>query len=130
MAEHPNAALARRGYDAFSAGDMDALAEILDERVVWHAPGNNPVSGDYNGRDATFAYFGKLGELSEGTLKVEVHDILANDEHVVGMQRDTATRGGKSLDTNEVLIFHVRDGKIVEAWESYIDMAAVDDFWS
>lgn len=130
MADHPNVDVIRRGYEAFSAGDMNALAEVMDENVIWHVPGNNPHSGDYKGRDETFAYYAKLGEASEGTLKVEVHDILANDEHAVGMHRDTAQRGGKSLDTNEILIFHIRDGKIVEGWESYIDMAAVDEFWS
>lgn len=130
MAEHPNVALVRRGYEAFSAGDMDALAEVMDENVIWHAPGNNPTSGDYKGRDETFAYYARIGEMSEGTLKVEVHDIVANDEHAVGMHRDTATRGGKSLDTNEILVFHIRDGKVVEGWEAYIDQAAVDEFWS
>ena len=130
MADHPNVELIRRGYEAFSRGDMDALAEVVDENVVWHAPGNNPLAGDYKGRDETFAYYGKLGEQSDGTLKIEVHDILANDEHAVGMHRDTATRGGKSLDTNEIIVFHIQNGKIVEGWEAYPDMAAVDDFWS
>jgi hypothetical protein len=33
---------------------MDALAEVFAEDVVWHTPGHNPLSGDYEGRDATF----------------------------------------------------------------------------
>jgi len=130
MADHPNADVVRRGYEAFSAGDMNALAEVMDENVLWHVPGNNQLSGDYKGRDDTFAYYGKLAELTGGTFKVELHDILANDEHTVGMHRDTATRDGKSLDTNEILVFHIRDGKIVEGWEAYIDLATVDEFWS
>ena len=36
---HPNEDLIRRGYDAFSRGDMDTLRELYHPDIVWHAPG-------------------------------------------------------------------------------------------
>src|SRR5438874_1599311 len=57
MADHPNAELVRRGYDAFIAGDMEWLNEHLHENVVWHEPGNNFLSGDVRGRDEVLAHF-------------------------------------------------------------------------
>ena len=54
MTDHPHIELFRRTYAAFTTGDMDALAEVFAEDVVWHTPGRNPLSGDYEGRDATF----------------------------------------------------------------------------
>ncbi|MGH8928635.1 MAG: nuclear transport factor 2 family protein, partial [Acidimicrobiia bacterium] len=76
------------------------------------------------------AFFAKSVEMSEGTLKVELHDVLANDDHGVGLIRFTATRGGKSLADNAVQVFHVRGGKATEVWSHAGDAAAVDQFWS
>jgi len=58
MAEHPNAELARRGYEAFGTGDMAVLAELIAENAVWHLGGRNRLSGDYEGRDAIFGLLG------------------------------------------------------------------------
>lgn len=127
---HPNEDLMRRGYEAFGKGDMATIAELFADDIVWHAPGKSPLSGDYKGLDSVLALFGKTAELSGGTLKLEVHDILANDEHGVALLRGTAQRGGKSLDNNSVQVFHIRDGKVVETWFHPGDQAANDEFWS
>lgn len=127
---HPNEDLLRRGYDAFGRGDMAAIAELFADDIVWHFPGNNPLAGDYKGRDNVLAFFGKSVEQAGGTLRVEVHDILANDEHGVALTRSTAQRGGKSLDDLGVQVFHIRDGKAVESWSHLGDQAAIDEFWS
>jgi len=127
---HPNEELLRRGFEAFGRGDMATIAELFADDVVWHAPGNNPLAGDYKGRDSVLTLFGKFAELSGGTLKVEVHDILANDEHGVALTHSTAQRGGKSLDDNGVQVFHIRDRKAVESWFHPGDQAASDAFWS
>jgi ketosteroid isomerase-like protein len=37
MEEHPEVGLFRRVHEAFSAGDMDALAGLCVEDVSWHA---------------------------------------------------------------------------------------------
>ena len=47
---HPNEDLIRRGYDAFSRGDMDTLRELFHPDIVWHAPGRSQLAGDPPGR--------------------------------------------------------------------------------
>jgi hypothetical protein len=130
MSEHPNVELFRRTYAAFTAGDFAKLAEVFHEDVVWHNPGNNPISGDFAGQEAAFGIFAKEFELSGGTYRPEIHDILANDEHILALMHATAERDGKKLDMNYVLIFHVKDGKLTEGWDLWTDQAAVDEFWS
>jgi ketosteroid isomerase-like protein len=41
------------------------------------------------------------------------------------------SEGGVSrkLDQNNVLVFHIREGRITEAWEAWTDEAAWDEFW-
>jgi uncharacterized protein len=45
---HPNEDLIRRGYDAFSSGDMDTLRELFHPDIVWHAPGRSQLAGDHH----------------------------------------------------------------------------------
>ncbi len=131
MAEHPNVALLRRGYEAFAKGDMATLTELWSEDAVWHAgSGNNPVAGDHTGRDAVFAAFAKIAELSGGTFRIELHDVLANDEHAVALQRGTASRQGKQLDSLEVVIYHIKNGRATESWSFPQDQRVGDEFWS
>ena len=111
MAEHPNVTLLRRGYEAFAQGDMDTLNNLFADNIVWHEGGRNPLSGDYKGIEQVLGLFGKLFELTEGTIKVEVHDILANDEHAVALVTISASRKGKRFSGTSVDVFHVRDGK-------------------
>jgi ketosteroid isomerase-like protein len=130
MADHPNAELVRRGYAAFSRGDMDTINEIFADDIVWHIPGRSPLAGDYKGKNEVFGFFGQLAERSGGTFSLDVHDILGNDEHVVAMTHEQAERGGRSLDVHGVHVWHVRDGKAVEFWGLADDVYAEDDFWS
>jgi ketosteroid isomerase-like protein len=131
MAEHPNIQRLREGYDAFARGDLDALRERFAPDIVWHIGGNSPLAGDYKGHDEVFGYFMKLAEMTGGTLKLEIHDLLANDTHAVALTRGSAQREGKSLDMNQVHVFHVNDeGKITEFWGFPEDQAAADAFLS
>ncbi len=127
---HPNEDLARKGYDAFSRGDMDALREFLAPDVVWHTAGRNPTSGDALGIDETLQNVVQLAELTDGTFSVEIHDVLANDEHVVVLGRARGSRGGKSLEQPFTQVGHVKGGKITESWIHNLDQYAVDDFLS
>lgn len=126
---HPNEDLVRRGYDAFSSGDMQTLRELFHPDIVWHALGRSQVSGDHRGVDAVLGYFGQTMELTGGTLRVEVHDVVANDEHAVGLHSVHAERAGKTLDDNNTLVFHVRDGKVTEVWQYSSDQYAADELF-
>ena len=130
MADHPNVELLRKGYDAYSSGDIAVLNDLFADDILWHIAGRSQIAGDYKGRDAVFGFFGKLMELSGGTSAIEVHDILANDEHGVALVTGTGSRNGKSFRGQDVHTFHLRDGKVVEFWDSPLDQYEADEFWS
>jgi len=87
-----NAAVIRRGYELFNAGNLDGLKDIFTEDTVWHVAGRGRLSGEKRGRDAAFAYFAELGQVSGGTFRAELHDVLASEEHVAGVQASTGRR--------------------------------------
>ena len=130
MGTKENVDLIRRGYQAFQRGDLAAFDDILADECVWHVPGRSQLAGDKKGRRATVDYYGKLGELSAGSIKVELHDVLANDEHVIGLHRTSAQRGGKSFETTEAIVFHVQGGRISEGWEHPFDLYGQDEVFA
>ncbi len=128
---HPNEELLRGGYEAFGKGDLDALRkDYFDQGIVWHQPGHNPLAGDYHGIDEVLGLFGRLFEITGGTFRTEVHDVLANDEHAVALAHVTADRGDHLLDQSYVHVCHIQNGKLTEAWIHNTDQAAADAFWA
>jgi ketosteroid isomerase-like protein len=130
MGAEENATILRGGYEAFNSGDMKALAEIFDEGVIWHTPGRSSLAKDYQGRDAAFDYFGRLGQETAGTFQAELRHLIASDDFVVGIQHNTGERNGRKLDVDLCLVFQLKDGRIIEAWEHFYDLYAWDEFWS
>jgi uncharacterized protein len=125
---HPNEELVRRAFDAFAKGDVDTLRELIHPDAVWHAPGRNPLAGDHQGVEAILGYFARTMELTGGTFRAELHDVVVNDEHAVSLYVGRGQREGKSLDNQNVLVTHVRDGKLGETWLFSGDQYAADAF--
>ena len=129
---HPNEELLRQAFAAFQRGDMEALqTRYFADDIRYHVSGRSPVSGDYEGTAQVLGLFGRLFELSGGTLRIELHDVVANDEHGVALFTLHAEREGRQLDDNEVLVSHATaDSKAAEIWTQAGDQYAVDEFWS
>ena len=131
MRADENVAIMRRAYEAFNAGDINTLTELFDESAVWHLPGRSSMATDYQGRDATLAYFGRIGEETGGTFRAELEDLTADDDdRVVGIHRSTAERNGKHLDVGDCIVFQLKDGRITDGREHFEDLYAWDEFWS
>jgi uncharacterized protein len=131
MGADANVAVMRRAYEAFNTGDMDTLTELFDERAVWHLPGRSSFADDYQGRDATLAYFGQLAQETGGTFRAELEHLVADDQgHVVGIHRSTGDRNGKHLDVGDSIVFELKDGRIIDGREHFHDLYAWDEFWS
>lgn len=126
---HPNEDLVRKGFAAFQTGDMATLKELFTDDVVWHSPGRHQVAGDFKGTDEVLGTFKRIFELTNGTFKLEMHDLLANDEHAVVMVHATAEREGRTLDDNSVQVFEIADGKVKEQWLYPGNVYATDEFW-
>jgi ketosteroid isomerase-like protein len=123
-----NVDVVRRAYQAFNEGDGATLTEVFAEDAVWHAGGDNAISGTFGSRDATFGMFGKLAELTGGTYRVQPTDVTADGDSVTAHHRATAQRDGKSLDMPSTIRFTMVDGRIAEATETLSDQATFDAF--
>jgi uncharacterized protein len=129
---HPNEDLLRGAFAAFQRGDMEALqSKYFAADIRYHVAGRSQVAGDYEGVEQVLGLFGRLFELSAGTLRIELHDVVANDQHGVALFTVSAERGGRQIADNEILVGHVSaDGKATEIWTRAGDQYAFDEFWS
>lgn len=127
---HENEGRLREGFAAFQRGDLDTVKGFFADDIIWHVPGKSPVSGDYKGVEEVLGFFAKTMEMTGGSFKLDVHDILANDEHGAALITTSGERDGKTLTARGVQVVHLTNGKVTESWFHPEDLYSVDEFWS
>lgn len=118
--------LIRRYFDAVRT-DHSQTAALYAPDVTLHYIGRHVLGGDYRGPAAILDLFRRSGEAFRGTQHLELHDVVAGDEHAVALLTGTAERGGKHLEWHRVVVFHVRDGLIHEQWIHDSDQHVVEE---
>src|SRR5260370_5228946 len=83
---HPNEDLVKEAFAAFGRGDIEVLRrQYFAEDIRWHFPGRSALAGDHEGVDRVVQMLGRPAELSGGTHRIELHDVIGNDDHVVAL---------------------------------------------
>ncbi|WP_406060397.1 nuclear transport factor 2 family protein [Streptomyces sp. NBC_01077] len=130
MAEHPDAALVRRGYEAFVQGDMDTMRSLLTSDCTHHVPGTSRLSGHHKGVDEVLAYYGQLGELTQGTFRVELQSVSVDGRgHAIAAHKAHGDRGDRGIEMHGGLFFTIVGGKISDIDECVEDIDESDAFW-
>lgn len=125
---HPNEDLVRAAYTAFSRGDMETVLGAFDDDIIWRVGGDSKLTGEYRGHQQVLGFFARLMELTGGTFHLDVHDVMANDEHAVALVAVTASREGRSVEgLPSAHVWHVRDSKLSAFWDCPNDQVVLDD---
>ncbi len=103
-----NAETAKKAYEAYGRGDVEAALTTFDDNIEWSIPGNSVLAGDYRGKSEFIELLGKLAEKGFTTTPERV---LGDGDDVVVITKITA--GGESGLQADVLSY--RDGKLVKA---------------
>jgi ketosteroid isomerase-like protein len=131
MAEHPHITLFHHAHEAFRRGDTEAMRDWFADDVVWHEPGNNPLTGDYEGADAVFGLFERIAHHTDGHFDTQLDDVMANGQHLVALLHLHARSGPKEIDMRRVNVYRVHaDGRVAERWGYVEDQAAFDDLFA
>jgi ketosteroid isomerase-like protein len=129
--EHPNAALARRIFEAFARRDGAAVVTALDDDVVWRVGGSSPVAGEYRGRREVISFLRMTTQATGGTYHSSLLYALADDERAVAVYRARGARDdGREIDIEQILLCRVRAGRFVEVVAVPTDQRAFDSFWA
>ena len=114
-----NAALLRRAWSAYSAGDEDGFADCVTEDWRGHAPSGEVTTLDDERK--TMA----VHRVAFPDKRTEIHHIVADSDLVACHCTTTATHIGPYLDlaptghrvsVDEMMFNRIRDGRIAETW--------------
>ena len=124
MSEHPNAAAVRAMMEAYAAGDVDSAGEYFADDVVWWQIGSDEA---LHGLEA----MAEVGIPEDVEFELDIHDVVANDEHAVALVEATVKLPDAAPFTYRTAeILHVDNGKITERWAFSDDTARIVDFFS
>ena len=132
--EHRHAQLVRDFHDHqnrfYAGGEQTPVSAMLTDDAIWHVPGQSAIADQYRGRDDVLRHFLRRREISDATLRITVHGVLADDERAVILATGECSRGGELLQWRTVSIFRVEHGRIAECWVIPYDQALYDRIWT
>jgi hypothetical protein len=128
---HPNAAVLRRYVEAQLAGDAATSLATYADDMVMHVAGRSPHAGTYHGPDGYLDFVTRVHQDTDGAVEIlDIHDILGSDDHAVLLVRERFSRNGRSVETNRVVVYELRDERIVEIWTYDSDQYAYDELFA
>jgi len=129
VSEHPHAQVLRDFFAAFGAPDREKLATLVTEDLVWHFPGQSPISGDWQGLDGVLDGIRATAmALGGGRNGFELLHVYADDTTVVSVHRDYYTGDDNHFDLRYVIYARMAGGRIAEVWEVPFDQAENDRY--
>ncbi|BBZ52296.1 nuclear transport factor 2 family protein [Mycobacterium heidelbergense] len=105
---NPNIEATKKGYEAFSAGDLEAALNVFDDSAEWIVNGESMIGGTYRGKNELTELFMRLGEKAT---QVVPKRFLADGDVVVVLTEVTV--GAETATEADVFDFH--NGKVVKA---------------
>jgi hypothetical protein len=135
VAEHPNVARIRRGYEIrgtttdFTDEGRAEIEDLFDQDLVYHGQGTSRFAQDFHGRDEFFAVERSFAKT--GSMRQEVKKVFADDVHAIVLVEVYAEHEGNTTTWEEAEVFHFGpDGKVTDTWGIPADQNVVDGFWA
>jgi ketosteroid isomerase-like protein len=130
MSEMQNVAVVQNAYAAFGRGDIPGLLALMTEDIDWRpvigTGPHVPFSGARKGKPAVAEFFKQVAE-SEDFEQFEPREFVAQGDKVVaiGHYRAVTRTTRKSFESDFVMVFTLRDGKVA-AFREFTDSAGID----
>ena len=121
----------REMYEAFTRRDFDAYTASFSPDIVWHVPGDNPVSGRYQADDYFTTMPERMAPLDEW--RITPKRILFNEKDNAALVEFhlNGSRKGRRVEMAGYHMIRLTDeGKIAEGWGFTGDQDALDEFFS
>lgn len=126
---HPHVLAYRRMMEAFNRNDLSTVSELVAENVEYIVPGKSPLAGHTHDINGLLQMLRRTKELSQGTLRLELESVVADERHLFVYGRIRADRPGKRLDSDHCVVFRFESGKIVAGRTVPVDLYEFDAFW-
>jgi ketosteroid isomerase-like protein len=125
-----NRKLVSDAYEAFARGEIPKAMAAMAPDILWHVPGRGPLSRDYRGHQEVLGFFQHFMELSGGTFRIQVDDVLARGDRVIALVTESAERKGRKWSSPQVHVWTVKGGQATIFWQFQGDQQTEDEFWA
>jgi ketosteroid isomerase-like protein len=107
--------LARRGFDAYNAGDIEAVLELVADDMVAVVPSELPNEGVYRGPEGFRKMMVSWREAWD-EFRIEPIELIQQDDFVIVPLRQFGRGRGSGIEVEMELtqLMQVRDGRLVQ----------------
>jgi uncharacterized protein len=130
MQEAQNTKVVQDAYAAFSRGDITGLLGHMTDDIHWRpvigTAKHVPFSGERQGKASVAEFFKQVSE-SEDFQQFEPREFIAQGDTVVaiGRYRAVTKATGKAFESDFVMVFTLRDGKVA-TFREFTDSAGIN----
>lgn len=110
---------------AMRDGDAATIFSLYDEDITVHYAGNNPVSGDHQGKPAMLAAMAEIRRRTSRQL-LELVDVMIGTDHGCIILRERFERDGEAHVIDRIGLYTVRNGRIIDCRVHDADQALMD----
>jgi len=123
--------LIKEFFDAYRAHNREKVSSMMHPDILWTQPGNNRLSGVKKSREEVKAMGKLMAELSAKTIELaDIKVLNATGNSVACLLRWKAVQPtGNVLDVENIDIYTIENGLIVNAKIYSADLIQEDKFW-
>jgi ketosteroid isomerase-like protein len=104
--------IVRAGFEAWNAGDMDALRESFDPGIIWRPPEGWPEPGPFAGREAVMRQLEQLRETWDADALELISDFIHAADRVAVRLIWRGVGHGPESNMEMTDVYTVRKGRI------------------
>lgn len=127
---NPHVKILERIYECFLAGNASGVLAECADGITFQISGKSKLAGKYTKHNFASEFMPKLAEISKGSFKLEVHDILASERHAVVLASQYLTSKGEQVQVRTAHVWRFEGGKPVAWYEYPRDLYQYDSLWS
>jgi len=128
MSQAENRELALKAWQGVAEGDVQALREVWDPAIVWHAAGSHPSATRIEGIEAVLDHIAEIGE-STDRFDAQLDEFLTSDRRIVYFFRARIRRGERMADIDYVMTARHERGRMTHIWLVPTDPEALAALW-
>lgn len=128
--EFDRKAFLQKYWDVTTAGDIDAMMDLLGDDCVYHYPGQHFLSGHYHGKKEVHQLYTTLASMAvkAGMFQGVVHEIVLGDEFsLIVLSYRLHVLKGRSIPGRACGMMRIVDGKVREYWLFEWDQRMIND---
>jgi len=126
----PMEQVVRKVYSDFAKGDLAGIYQSCDPGIICRFPGKNQLAGNYTWPEFTSKFVPRFMELSEGTFREEVVDVLLGPDQAAVLLNQQVERNEKLFKFATIHVWKIKNGKFYEFIEYVRDFHAYEEAWS